>query len=161
MEDLKTFIHTARDPRELKRALAVQNTLAGRSWQAVAQELGVSRAFIGKWRKQYETHGVAGLRLQYRPWEGYLGRAKQETIVAWLQEQPHWDIKRLAQEVERRYGVVYKSKQSYYALLNRARMSWKKTQKRNPSADPVQVEAKRDEIQKKRRGSASGSWPKK
>jgi putative transposase len=151
MEDLKTFIQTTHDSRELKRALAVQNTLEGRSWQTVAQELGVCRAFIGKWRKQYEQHGVAGLRLGYRPWQGYLDAAKQQAIVTWLQEQDHWNIRRLAQELERRYGVVYKSKQSYYALLNRAKLSWKKTQKQNPSADPAKVEAKRDEIQKKRR----------
>jgi putative transposase len=149
MEDLKTFIQTTRDSRELKRALAVQNTLEGQPWQAVAQELGVCRAFIGKWRKQYERYGVAGLRLGYAPWQGYLEPAQQQAIVTWLQEQKHWDIRRLAQEVERRYGVVYKSKQSYYALFHRAKLSWKKTQKRNPSADPAQVEAKREEIQKK------------
>jgi putative transposase len=149
MEDLKIFIQTTRDSRELKRALAVQNTLEGRSWIVVAQELGVCRAFIGKWRQRYEAHGAEGLRLGYRPWTGYLEKTKQLAIVTWIQEQAHWDIRGIAQEVERRYGVVYKSKQSYYALLNRAKMSWKKTQKRNPSADPNQVTAKRDEIQKK------------
>ena len=151
MEELKTFIHTTRDSRELKRALAVQNTLEGRPWKGVAQELGVGRAFIGKWRQRYERHGVDGLQLGYRPWAGYWDEMKQQAIVTWIQEQAHWDIRRIAQEVERRYGVIYKSKQSYYALLNRAKMSWKKTQKRNPSADPGQVTAKRDEIQKKRR----------
>jgi putative transposase len=156
MEDLKTFIQTTRDSRELKRALAVQNTLEGHSWKVVAQELGVCRAFIGKWRQRYETHGVEGLRMGYRPWQGYLAAAKQQAIVTWLQKQASWDIKRLAEELERRYGVVYKSKQSYYTLLTRAKMSWKKTQKRNPSADPDQVSAKREELQKKRRPSASG-----
>jgi putative transposase len=155
MEKLKIFIQTTRDSRELKRALAVQNTLEGRPWKVVAQELGVGRAFIGKWRQRYERHGVESLKMGYRPWTGYLEGAKQQAIVTWIQEQEHWDIRGIAQEVERRYGVVYKSKQSYYALLNRAKMSWKKTQKRNPSADPGQVEAKREEIQKKRRISAS------
>ena len=150
MEDVKTFIQTTRDSRELKRALAVQNTLEGRSWEEVAQDLGVCRAFIGKWRQRYERRGVKGLELGYHPWAGYLDEMKQQAIVTWIQEQAHWDIRRIAQEVERQYGVVYKSKQSYYALLNRAKMSWKKTQKRNPSSDPGQVEAKRDEIQKKR-----------
>lgn len=150
MEDLKTFIQTTRDSRELRRALAVQNTLEGRPWKAVAQELGVGRAFIGKWRQRYERHGAEGLRMGYRPWTGYLEETKQQAIVTWIQEQERWDIRFVAQEVERRYGVVYKSKQSYYALLKRAKMSWKKTQKRNPLADPGQVETKRNEIQKKR-----------
>jgi putative transposase len=151
MEDLKTFIQTTRDSRELKRALAVQNTLEGHPWKVVAQELGVCRAFIGKWRQRYERHGVEGLRMGYRPWQGYLEPMKQQALVTWIQEQEHWDIRGIAHEVERRYGVLYKSKQSYYALLNRAKMSWKKTQKRNPSAEPALVDMKRDEIQKKRR----------
>jgi transposase len=151
MEDLQTFIHTTRDSRELKRALAVKNTLEGRSWQTVAQDLGVCRSFIGKWRKQYEHHGVEGLRMHYAPWKGYLDPEQQETLVAWLQGQEHWNVKELAQEIDRRYGIVYKSKQSYYALLNRAKVSWKKTQKQNPFSDPARVETTRTEIQKKPR----------
>jgi hypothetical protein len=41
MSDLKTFIKTTKDSRELKRALAVKNTLAGRPWFDVAKELFV------------------------------------------------------------------------------------------------------------------------
>jgi putative transposase len=38
--------------------------------------------------------------------------------------------------------VVFDSKQSYYTLFEQAGISWKKTQKRNPKADPALVEKK-------------------
>lgn len=47
MSDLNTFIRTTIDSRELKRALAVKNTLTGRPWSEVAKELQVCESFIG------------------------------------------------------------------------------------------------------------------
>ncbi len=38
MNDLNEFINTTRESRELKRALAVKSTLAGRAWKEVAEE---------------------------------------------------------------------------------------------------------------------------
>jgi hypothetical protein len=38
MDALQEFIRTTRDSRELKRALAVKTTLAGRPWLEVAEE---------------------------------------------------------------------------------------------------------------------------
>ncbi|MBD2074629.1 winged helix-turn-helix domain-containing protein [Phormidium sp. FACHB-592] len=40
------------------------------------------------------------------------------------------------------YDVVFESKQSYYTLFAEAGLSWKKTQKRHPQADPQTVEKK-------------------
>jgi len=42
--------------------------------------------------------------------------------------------------------VVYKSKQSYYELFDRAKISWKKTQKTNPKFDKGLVKKKTEEI---------------
>jgi putative transposase len=42
----------------------------------------------------------------------------------------------LQQHVEAVYEVVFASKQSYYELFSAAGISWKKTQKCNPKADP-------------------------
>lgn len=70
-------------------------------------------------------------------------------MLAWIQEQNNWQVAAVQREVETTYGVRYRSKQSYYALLAEARMSWKKTQKTNPQGAPVQILAKRAAIQKK------------
>jgi putative transposase len=42
--------------------------------------------------------------------------------------------------------VIYKSKQSYYELFARAKISWKKTQKTNPKFDKELVKKKTEEI---------------
>ena len=151
MQDVEQLIDTTTSSLELKRALAVKNTLAGRPWQEVARELGVQRAFICKWRSRYKKGGAASLRLGYTGSTGYLRPAERQRVLAWIQEQNCWQVAAVQHEVETRYGVRYQSKQSYYTLLAEARISWKKTQKTNPQGDPVQVLAKREAIQKKSR----------
>jgi putative transposase len=148
MQDVERLIDTTTNSQELKRALAVKNTLVGRPWEEVARELGVRRAVICKWRSRYKKQGAAGLRMGYHGSRGYLSPAERQRVIAWIQEQEHWQVSAVQQEVEATYGVRYRSKQSYYALLAEARLSWKKTQKRNPQAEPDQVLAKRAEIQK-------------
>ena len=152
MEDLQVFISTTRDAREVKRALAVQNTLAGRPRAEVAAELGYTVAFVDKWRWRYAREGVDGLRIGYTGSKGYLTGSQKQAVVTWLQTQRTWDVRTLQSHVEGTYGIRYKSPKSYYALMNEARMSWKKTQGEQPAADAEQVEAIRQVIQKKR-------WP--
>jgi transposase len=150
MNDLQQFIQTTRDSRELKRALVIQNTLAGRSWAEVAAELGVKESFIGTWRWRYKRDGIACLSLGYQGAKGYLTATEKAAVITWIQEQKRWDLKALSQHVTATYGVTYKSSQSYYALLTAARISWKKSQDRQPKADPKKISAKRKEIKKKR-----------
>lgn len=151
MHDLEQLIDTTTNSQELKRALAVKNTLVGRSWYEVSRELGVQRAFISKWRSRYKKLGAASLRMGYTGSQGYLSPGERQRVMAWIQAQACWQVAAVQREVEATYGVRYRSKQSYYALLKEARISWKKTQKRNPQSDPEQILAKRTEIQKKSR----------
>lgn len=149
MSDLHEFIKTTRESRELKRALAVNNTLAGRSWKEVAEELGVCESFIGKWRHRYKQQGIEGLKLGYKGSPGYLTPEAKAAVMVWLHDRQHWSVTSLRTYLHRRHGVVYHSRQSYYALLHEARLSWKKSQKRNPKADPEQVKETRETIKKK------------
>jgi len=137
--DLNEFIKTTAESRELKRALAVQNTLVGRPWKDVAGELCVCGSFIGKWRQIYEKQGTDGLRLGYKGSPGYLTVGEKAEIAEWLQKPERQNVASLRDYVFNRYGVVYQSRQSYYALLHDAELSWKKTQKKNPKADPGKV----------------------
>ena len=150
MDALQEFVRTTRDSRELKRALAVKTTLAGRPWLEVAEELGVCRSFIGKWRKRYAQAGVAGLRLGYQGSVGYLTPASKAQVIAWIQQQNQWSVTAVCLHLSHTYGVRYKSRQSYYALLTEARISWKKTQDTHPKADPEAVAETREQIKKKR-----------
>lgn len=149
MNELQQFIHTTQNSRELKRALAIQNTLAGRSWADVARELGVKESFIGKWRWRYKREGIACLQLGHKGSTGYLTATDKAAAIQWIKTQKSWNLRDVQRHLDQTYGVRYKSLQSYYALLKSARISWKKSQHRHPKADPDKVSAKRDHIKKK------------
>lgn len=142
MDELTELIQSNPDPRELKRALAVQMVLQGYSYFAIRDVLHVSVGFISKWKQAYETQGVAGLALQHQGSVGYLDAKQRQAVIDWLQEKNYWNLSELQQQLEEVYDVVFASKQSYYELFSAAGISWKKTQKRNPKADPKAVEKK-------------------
>lgn len=148
MEDLKDFIETTREVRELKRALAIQMSLLKRPWDEIIEALGVSRSFISKWRIIYKKQGVSGLTISYQGSSGYLSSDQRKEIACWLNEQQNWDLLKLISYVRENYGITYQSKQSYYDLFSQAGISWKKSQKRNPQKDPIKVQAKREAIKK-------------
>ena len=50
--------------------------------------------------------------------------------------------------VEAQYGVEYRSKQSYYELLEAGGMSYHRSEKHNPKRDEAQILARREEIKK-------------
>ena len=150
MDELQTFIRSTKDVRELKRALAVHNTQAGRPRIDVAAELGVSVGFIDKWRGIYKRQGVEGLRLGYKGSTGYLTAPQKADIRAWIQAQTSWDMLPLQAHLADHYGVRYKSLKSDYTLMDDAGMSWKKSQDDHPDADLKEIEQTRDQIKKKR-----------
>lgn len=142
LEGLKQFIATNPDARELKRAIAVQMFLKGYKHREIGESIGVSSGFISKWTKRYEELGVPGLRLGYLGSTGALKPEQRQATIAWLQSKNYWNLLELQTYLEVNYGVVFDSKQSYYSLFKQAGISWKKTQKRNPKAEPACVEKK-------------------
>ena len=60
MEDLTEFIRSNPDPRELKRALAVQMVLQKYHYLAIRDVLQVSVGFISKWKQVFQKQGVIG-----------------------------------------------------------------------------------------------------
>jgi putative transposase len=142
MEELAAWIQSNPDPRELKRALAVQMALHGYRYYAIRDLLQVSVGFVSKWRQRFEEQGIAGLVLHHQGSISYLAADHRQAVMAWLQQKNYWNLSELHDHLEDVYGVEFASKQSYYALFAQAGISWKKSQKRNPKADPVLVEKK-------------------
>jgi putative transposase len=142
LDDLSDFIASNPDARELKRAIAVQMFLKGYKHREIGESIGVSSGFISKWTGQYEQLGVAGLRLRYSGSVGSLEPEQRQSVIAWLKGKNYWNLGELQAYLEQEYAVVFDSKQSYYTLFEQAGISWKKTQKRNPKADPALVEKK-------------------
>jgi putative transposase len=141
-DTLKAFIDSNPDPRELKRALAVQMYEQGYPHREIQAILSVSSGFISKWTQLYRQLGLLGLFLRHKGSVGYLSEPQRQAVIDHLRSQPTWHLSELQAYLEDQYQVVFASKQSYYALFQAAAISWKKSQKRNPKADPEQVKKK-------------------
>ncbi len=149
LEELEEFIKNAKDARELKRAMAVKMSLQSKSYSEIEELLKVSSSFISKWKSEVLFKGVESLKLQYKGGKGYLNQGQKEEVITWLQEQNNWSIDLLSDHLKNSYDIVFQSPQSYYTLLKEAKISWKKTQKKNPVKDDKLVEEKKQEIQEK------------
>ena len=66
VEELIEFIQGNPDPRELKRALAVQMVMQNYKHSTIGNILGVSVGFVNKWKYMFVEQGVSGLRLKYK-----------------------------------------------------------------------------------------------
>lgn len=139
---LTQFIQSNPDSRELKRALAVQMSQQNYSYRQIQQTLGVSLGFISKWNHVYDSKGVDGLRLAYGGSQGYLTLEQKQHLFTELNRQDTWQIEEVVELIEDRYGVVFQSQQSYYALLHQAKLSWKKSQPTHPCKDDEQIAQK-------------------
>ena len=123
---LNTFIKTLQDPREIKRALTVKLSQQGYRPAEVSQMLDSSASYVTKWNKVYREQGLEGLRLAYKGSAGYLTPTQRQAVLDWVQRQTHWEVSALRTHIETTYGVVYKSRQSYYDLFKAAGLSQKK-----------------------------------
>lgn len=139
---LSDFIESNPDPRELKRALAVQMVKQKYSYFEIRDVLQVSVGFISKYKQLFKQQGIAGLALKYQGSTGYLEVETRLEVIEWLKQKNYWNLSELKQHVLDTYNVVFASPQSYYDLFKAAGISWKKTQKCNPKLEPELVEKK-------------------
>ena len=132
----------------MKRAVSVKMRVQGFSPVQICQVLNVSLQYVSKWKGLYEAEGGAALRLGYRGSEGYLEERQRQAILRWIGARATVSVEALRDYIEEQYGVVYRSKQSYYELLDAGGMSYHRSEKDNPKRDEAQVLARRDEIKK-------------
>ena len=148
MDEIDEIINEARDAREVKRAVSVKMSAQGFSPMQICQVLNVSLQYVSKWKGLYEAGGGVVLRLGHRGSESYLGEEERQAILQWVEARETVSVEALRDYVEAQYGVVYRSKQSYYELLEAGGMSYHRSEKHNPKGDEAQVLARRDEIKK-------------
>jgi putative transposase len=129
---LDAFLATVRDAREYKRALVVQLCARGQRAAEVARLLDVSEAFVSTCRKRYATDGVASFTLGYRGGTSFLSADERSEVLTWIADQQRPTVRMLRTYLQETFGVVYESRQSYYALLKEAGLSHKQIQARNP-----------------------------
>jgi transposase len=114
----------------------------------ICQVLKVSLQYVSKGKGRDEAGGGAALRLGQRGSESYLGEAERQAIVQWIGAQETVSIEAVRDHVEEHYGVGYRSKQSYYDLLEAGGMSYHRSEKHNPKRDEAQILARREESKK-------------
>lgn len=133
---------------ELTRTLSLKMQEAGIPTDKICEALSVSAQFVSKWKGKYEAGGLAVLKVGHEGRAPYLSKESRAEVIAHISAQPHYSVAELSGHIEKAYGVVFRSKQSYYDLLSAGGLSWHKTQKENPKRDGVAVLAKREEIKK-------------
>lgn len=154
MQDLDEIINEARDAREVKRAVSVKMAAQGFKPEQICQILNVSVQYVSKWKGRYEVGGGDVLRLGYQGSESYLGEIERHAIVQWIGEQETVSVEAVRDYMEEHYGVVYRSKQSYYELLEAGGMSYHRSEKDNPKRDEAQILARGRRL--KKTGTAMG-----
>lgn len=113
-----------------------------------AQTLNSSNSFVSKWKIIFENEGAGALKVNYKGGTGFLTEDQRDEIIFYLRMQSHYSVAELRDYIERHYGVIYHSKQSYYDLLKAGGLSWHQTQADNPKRDEAQVWRKREELKK-------------
>lgn len=153
MENLDEIINESRDSREVKRALSVKMVLGEVPTAQVCALLNVSPQYVSKWRLEYESSGATSLLLGYGGSQSYLTAEQKEAVSQWIQSHATLTPEAVRDYVQEQYGVLYKSPQSYYDLMEAAGWSYHKSEKVNPKRDETLVEERRQEIKKKWRGT--------
>ena len=147
LQDLQDFIDSKPDPREQKRALALMMLIEGLQYSKIQKILNVSASFISQCKVRFAEHGIEGLKLGHKCSKGYLNSEEREEIIQYLDSKDYWNLQEIENYIEDKYDVRFKSRQSYYDLLNKAQISWKKTQKKNPKKDDALVASKKQELE--------------
>lgn len=154
-KDLEELIRTSPKPLEVKRGIAVKQDLAGKNRNLIAEILSVSVKFVSKWRIIYDEHGVNGLESAHQGGapRAFLDSETKPKVLAHIRSHEVFGVPELSAYLQGTFGVSYKHSQSYYDLLHEAKMSWHKSQKKNPRRDEQQVQNRRVEIKKKSKKS--------
>jgi putative transposase len=157
MQGIDESINEAIDAREVKGAVSVKMSQQGFSAAPICQVLNVSPQYVSKWKGQYEEVGVTALRLGHRGSGGYLKEGERQETLQWIGGHETMSGEAVRDYVEERYGVGYRSKQSYYELLEAGGLSYHRSAKSNPKRDAAQLLMRREEIKKPWQGTGRKS----
>ena len=146
IEGLIKFINSNGDSREMKRALAVKLALQGYVYRAIENILNVSQGYVSKWKKRFITQGIPGLRLGYKGAKTKLTREEEESTIQWLSCQEYWDISELEIYLIEEYDVIFESKESYYKIYRKAKITRQKAEKVNPRKNEKEVKKRNEKI---------------
>jgi transposase len=146
LESLQEFVNTRKTVREWKRGEAVRLRLLGLSYREIQTRLGVSISFIAKNQKKFFEQGAEGLKLAYKGSQSYLTESQLQEVMEWLSSPERRNISELERHLIETYDVVFRSRESYYQILKKNRLSWQKGNKENPRKNPEEIQKRTKEI---------------
>lgn len=147
LDHVNEFLNATENVREFKRAMAIKLLLLDFEPCTIAELLNVTESFVSKWKRNHLEHGIDALTVQYHGYQGYLTPEQRQAILEKITTEKLWTIDDLVSFVRSTYGVEFKSRQSYYAMLAAARITWKRAQSQHPEKDPDRIEAKKKDIE--------------
>lgn len=121
---------------------------SGRAAAQVGALLEVPPQCVRKWQRRYAVEGVEALRVGYRGRESYRSGQHRQAGEAWIGTHETVSVEEVRDYREEQYGVVDRSKPSYYELREAGGMSDHRTEPGNPKHDAVQVWGRREERKK-------------
>jgi len=148
VQSIDAIINESNDVREVKRAVGIKLLEQGLSPAAISAVLQVSVQWVSKWKGKYEAQGAVGLLVGYQGSRGYLTAQEKQAIADWIKGHTSLSVEAVRDYVEKAYGVVYQSKESYYQLLEAGGMSCHQSEKANPKHNEAQVQERRATIKK-------------
>ncbi|WP_333236286.1 MULTISPECIES: hypothetical protein [unclassified Microcoleus] len=69
--------------------------LEGKLYHKISKILGVSKFFVGDWKKIFKSKGISGIKLGYQGSRGYLTELQKAEIIEWLKNQNSWNLDKL------------------------------------------------------------------
>lgn len=100
---------------DVRKARLLLLLAEGRPYSEIEVLLGCSSAYISRWKKRYESQGMAGLRGRQKGREAtVLTPALQARILAKTSQKPsdgstHWSTRKLAKELGVRHQIIAKA----------------------------------------------------
>jgi transposase len=149
LDEIGGFISQTKDVREIKRALAVKMILQGKKVSEIKNLLQVSSSFVSKWKNHTLFNGVSSLKIHYKGRKSYLSPEQKQCVIQWLRAQKVSRLCDLQNYLQQTFNVIFESAQSYYSLFKEAKITWKKTQKKNPAKNEALIKEKQQEIRQK------------
>ena len=103
---------------ERRRRLAVQRVLEGMKQTDVAAFLGVTPRTVSRWMTAYRAGGDDAIKIKPIPGRPpKLSKRQEQSVCGWLAKSPKafgyqtdlWTTKRLAEVIEKRFGIRFNS----------------------------------------------------
>ncbi len=89
INQLTEFIQENKDPRELKRALAVKMALLGKPYSQISNLLGMHFSSITSWKQRFTAQGLKGIKLGYQGSKSYLKLKNRAEVIRWLKTRTY------------------------------------------------------------------------